>query len=146
MNIEELIKSAAKLNKIKTPALNEFIKKRELILAEGNRLMSEKEDLVSLIGENNLDVMIDNNSNHIRFMISIFTHHEPRKFVETILWVFRTYRSRGFNLLYWSEQLKVWQDVLKKHLSEDTLLMVMPYYDWMIENIDEFSELSAQPS
>ena len=67
----------------------------------GNRLMTE-----------------DNNRNFSRFMESVFNHYQAEVLVETVLWVFRAYRSHGFQTTYWPANLNTWIEILKKEMSE----------------------------
>jgi hypothetical protein len=41
-------------------------------------------------------------------MVSLFGDYHPEVLVETVLWVFRAYRSHGFKLTYWPAQLDMW--------------------------------------
>lgn len=71
-----------------------------------------------LEGEENKSMIEDNHINHARFMSSVFAEFQPEVLVETIIWVFRTYRSHGFNLDYWPFQLNQWIEIYKTNLSE----------------------------
>jgi hypothetical protein len=58
--------------------------------------------------------------------------------VETILWVFRAYRSHGFHTNYWAAQLNSWIEILRNELSEEAYTEIYPYYEWMQVNIPLF--------
>jgi len=62
--------------------------------------------------------------------------------VETVLWVYRAYRSHGFRLTYWPAQLNAWMVVLKAQLSEDTFREIHPLYNWFIVNQAAFVRLT----
>jgi hypothetical protein len=134
MNKSDLIKSAEKLQLPSQAASNEFEEKRELLAAEMNRLMTSRDDLVQLVGEGNIPMMKDNHRNHARFMAAVFLDSEPEVLVETVLWVFRAYRSHGFKLTYWPAQLDNWVELFKTHLSAETFNEIYPFYNWMIVN------------
>ncbi len=39
--------------------------------------MSERPDIESLVGANNIDMMKDNHANHVRFIASLLKNHDP---------------------------------------------------------------------
>jgi hypothetical protein len=134
MSKEQLLISAAKLVQPSGAAACEFDEKCGLLAAEMNRLMGTRADLTALIGEDNLAMMEDNHRNHARFLSSVFHIYEPEVLVETVLWVFRAYRSHGFRLTYWPAQLDQWVELFKTHLSTETYNEIYPFYHWMIIN------------
>lgn len=142
MKREDLIISARKLAQPPASASAEFSKKRELLVSEMNQLMSERKDLIELIGEGNLSMMIDNHRNHARFMESVFLEYNPEVLVETVLWVFRAYRTHGFKLTYWPAQLDTWIEILQKGLSPESFSAIYPFYNWMIINQPAFATIS----
>jgi hypothetical protein len=108
MEKENLIKSASLLKQPGAEAYREISKKREMLAGEINEQFKQRTDLLQMIGEGNIDMMMDNHRNHIRFMVSLFGDYHPEVLVETVLWVFRAYRSHGFKLTYWPAQLDMW--------------------------------------
>jgi hypothetical protein len=134
MTKTNLLKSAEML---KQPS-HEFEEKRELLAAEMNLLMLSRNDLTLLVGEGNSSMMEDNHRNHARFMTSVFLDYQPQILVETVLWVFRAYRSHGFKLTYWPAQLDQWVELLKTHLTKETFKEIYPFYNWMIINQPAF--------
>ncbi len=96
MSKEMLLASAAMLVQPSAASANEFEAKSEMLAAEMNRLMGARSDLAHLIGEGNISMMEDNHRNHARFMSSLFLNFQPFILVETVLWVYRAYRSHGF--------------------------------------------------
>jgi len=144
MKKEELLKSASKLKQPSEKAIAEFSAKAEVMTTMLNDRLSRRNDIVQLIGEGNLDMMYDNHRNHVRFMISLFNEYNPVVFTETVLWVFRAYRSHGFKLTYWPAQLDNWVDIFKIELSQECLEQIYPFYDWMIVNNPLFAYFSDQ--
>lgn len=140
-----LIQTAKNIKPVSSEAVEEYIQKQERLVSELNRIMLERPDIIELIGKkNNLEMMKDNHSNHARFILSILKLFHPEVLVETILWVFRVYRSRGFHYNYWVTQLNTWVDVLKKELTPKTFEAIYPLYHWMIIHIPIFSKLSDE--
>lgn len=144
MEKETLFKSASKLKQPSGEVIAEFTSKADAMTATLNDRFSRRNDIVQLIGEGNLDMMYDNHRNHVRFMISLFTDYNPVVFTETVLWVFRAYRSHGFKLTYWPAQLDNWVDIFKKELSQECFDQIYPFYDWMIVNNPLFALISDQ--
>ncbi len=144
MKKEDLLQSAAKLKQPSGETVAEFASKADAMTSTLNERLSQRDDLVQLIGEGNLDMMYDNHRNHVRFMISLFKDYNPVVFTETVLWVFRAYRSHGFKLTYWPAQLDNWVDVYKKELSQECFDQIYPFYDWMIINNPLFAHISDQ--
>jgi hypothetical protein len=144
MKKEDLFKSASTLKKPSPEAIAEFATKADAMTTHLNDRLSHRDDLIQLIGEGNLQMMFDNHNNHMRFMISLFNDYNPVVFTETVLWVFRAYRSHGFKLTYWPAQLDNWVDIFNKELSPECLNQVYPFYDWMIVNNPLFALISDQ--
>jgi hypothetical protein len=142
MTTSELLSSAEKLNQPSAAAAQEFEEKRELLAAELNRVMSSREDVAQLVGEGNRGMMEDNHRNHARFMASLFREYRPQALVETVLWVYRAYRSHGFHLTYWPAQLDQWVELFKSQLSKETYGEIYPFYDWMIIHQPDFVQES----
>jgi len=84
----------------------------------------------------------DNNRNFPRFMTSLFLDYKPEVIVETVLWVFRAYRSHGFQTTYWAANLNIWVELLKKELTPEAFKEIYPFYNWLIVNIPVFVSIT----
>ncbi len=144
MKKDDLLKTAQKLAQPSPEALTEFSGKSESMAHELNQRFSRRKDLPQLIGEGNTEMMFDNHRNHLRFMVSLFSNYEPQVLVETVLWVFRAYRSHGFKLTYWPAQLDSWVDIFKGQLTRTCYDEIYPFYHWMIVNNAYFALLSDE--
>ena len=144
MDKKELIESAQQLNQVSDSSALNYSSNTELLVSKMNTTLSARKDILDIIGESNLDMMYDNHANHARFMTSIFNHYNPEEFVETILWVFRAYRSHGFTTNYWAAQLNLWIQIIGNILSPEALTEIKPYYEWMQVNIPVFVKLSDE--
>lgn len=142
MNSKNLIATCKLLKKVSEKSVDEYTNKADQLVSEMNFQMLKRIDIKDLVGENNLEMMQDNHSNHIRFISAIIKNFDETVFVETILWVFRAYRSRGFSTNYWATQLNTWIDILKVNLSEEAYREIISYYEWMLINIPIFVKLS----
>lgn len=143
MNLEALVKSAEQLGPFPAEAAEHIRKNQELLLARVNQRLIERDDIHLLIGENNLELMKDNHANHIRFMRSMLQAFHPQELVETVFWVFRVYRARGFSSLYWSVQMNSWLEELEELLPESAFHSIAPLYEWIIVHIPAFDTLSS---
>ncbi|MCA1785920.1 MAG: hypothetical protein LC657_08065 [Desulfobacteraceae bacterium] len=137
-----LLISAEKLAPPAETAIQEFEHKWEQIAAEGTRLLMARPDIEKLVGTGNEQMAEDNNRNFPRFMLSLFSDYQPVVFVETVLWVFRAYRSHGFHTTYWAANLNIWVDLLQKKLSADAWQQIYPFYNWLIVNIPKFTAIT----
>ena len=142
MEREDLVKSAARLGNFAPAAVAEFRAQREEMVAAVDTRMLARPDIADLVGRDNIDLMKDNHANHARFIESILSEFHPEVLVDTVLWVFRAYRSRGFHTGYWAAQLNAWVTVFKQTLSASAVQAIYPLYDWMIVNIPGFADLT----
>ena len=142
MNRDDLVRVAASLLPIGPEALAEYRGRRQASVAELNQLMLAREDVDELVGSQNLQMMKDNHANHALFVDSYFEAPDPQVLVDTVLWVFRAYRSRGFHTNYWSAQLQTWYDVLARELSPATFGAIEPLYKWFIVYVPHFVSAS----
>jgi hypothetical protein len=106
--------------------------------------MGTRRDLERLVGSGNEAMAEDNNRNFARFMESIFRHYQPEVLVETVLWVFRAYRSHGFQTTYWPANLDTWVELLREELAAESFEAVYPFYDWLIVHIPWFVKLTDE--
>lgn len=142
MTKEALVEEARKLPEPSQAAAEEFAANSEMLAAELNRIMTAREDLYTLIGPDNKEMMEDNHRNHARFMSSLLAHYDAEVLVNTVLWVFRAYRGHGFNLTYWPAQLDTWVTLLKRTLSKEAFESVYPVYHFMLVHQQDFAQLS----
>jgi len=142
MNRNDLIATARKLKQVSEKSAAEYNSKRDMLVGLMNTRMEKRPDLLDMVGTGNVEMMKDNHANHARFLESIFVQHSPEILVDTILWVFRAYRSRNFSSTYWAAQLNSWIEIYKKELSPECFLEIYPYYKWMQINIPAFNQLA----
>jgi len=144
MDKNQLIKSANRLKQVSEKAGQEYADKSDALTARMNRVMLLRPDVEILVGKKNIDMMKDNHANHVRFMTSVFFAMNSDVLVETILWVFRAYRSHGFASSYWAAQINTWIGILRDDLSPECFSEIYPYYYWIQINIPVFELLSQQ--
>ncbi|RXP57094.1 hypothetical protein EC396_07230 [Lutibacter sp. HS1-25] len=144
MNKSQLLQTCNQLKQVSETAAMEYASKANKLVSEMNVLMLARPDIEALVGKENLAMMQDNHSNHIRFITSILKDFNSEVLVETILWVFRAYRSRGFSTNYWAAQLNTWVQLIECELTVASYNEVLPLYEWMQVNIPIFVKLSDE--
>lgn len=144
MNKTTLLETADQLKQVSEIAANEYQDKADLLISKMNNRMLERPDIIGLVGESNLNMMKDNHSNHIRFISSMLKNKNSEVLVETILWVFRAYRSHHFTSNYWAAQLNTWLLIFKEELTVESYNEIYPYYEWMQINIPVFVKVSDE--
>lgn len=144
MDKNHLLETAQALKQVKRETAEEYSRKSDELISQINKRMLERAEIKNLVGEDNLSMMKDNHANHVRFIASILKHYNPEVFIDTILWVFRAYRSHGFSTNYWASQLNTWIEILKEVLSSESYQEVYPYYEWMQVNIPVFVKLTDE--
>jgi hypothetical protein len=142
MTKQELIVSATRLPAPSAEAVTEYAVRAELLAADVSRILRERPDLEALIGPGNCAMMEQNHRNHARFMGGFLANYQPEVLVETVLWVFRAYRSHGFRLTYWPAQLDTWLTVLADRLPAHACRAIRRIYDWLLVHQPAFAALS----
>ncbi len=144
MDKEKVLASARLLKSLPSGAVEEYAAKRQTIVAQMNRRIAAREDVLELIGgEENRNTMENNHANHAKFMESMGSVFDPGTFVEIIVWVYRTYRARGFQPEYWNVQLNCWLEILRESLTEKSFDAFKPFYDFILQNHDFFVKTTA---
>ena len=144
MKREDLFNSARKLQQVSEKSAAEYGSKREHLVDVMNKKMEKRPDLLNMVGVGNVEMMRDNHANHARFMESIFNQHAPEMLADTVLWVFRAYRSRNFGSTYWAAQLNTWIEIYKTELTPECYNEIYPYYNWMQINIPAFNKFAEE--
>lgn len=144
MDKKFLLETAQQLKQVSVKTADEYHQNAEQLTTKMNALMIERPDIKDLVGANNINMMKDNHANHVRFIASILKNYNADVLVDTVLWVFRAYRSHGFTTNYWAAQLNTWMTVIKEVLTSESFVEVYPYYEWMQINIPLFVKVSDE--
>jgi len=142
MDKNYLLETARAIKQVDPEVAEEFARHSDELISRINKKMLERPEITNLVGKDNLGMMKDNHANHVRFIASILTHYNPEVFVDTVLWVFRAYRSHGFTSNYWATQLNTWIEILKEVLTKESFNQIYPYYEWMQIHIPIFVKLT----
>jgi len=144
MDKNYLLETAKKLKQVSKKSAGEYNQSAEKMVVRINTLMLERPDILNLVSEDNVNMMKDNHSNHTRFIGSVLENYNPEVLVDTVLWVFRAYRSHGFSSNYWAAQMNAWITIIKEDLSPETYAEIFPLYKWMQINIPIFVKVSDE--
>lgn len=141
MNKTDLIVSAAGLREVSPQTATAFDSAAETCAAALTAALHQQPDLDSVIGPGNQDVMATNHHNHFKYMASTTALFDPASFVETVLWVVRTYRARGFSLAYWHVMLPLATDIVRTTLPPRHFEEIAPFYRWLAGHVDLIARL-----
>jgi len=135
MSKESLLQSASHLKPPSSEAQQAYEKHRETLSTDITNRLSNRSDINELVGENGMDMMIDNHRKYARFMSHLFKGYSAEVFIDTLLWVLRTYKQHGFHDAYWPAQLNGWLTALEQTLPEIYFKQISPFYEWLIVNM-----------
>ncbi len=144
MNLETLTREAQALS-ISHQASMQFKALKGALLEALNTHMTSLPHMATLIGGNPRSLMLDNHRNHLDFMEMVFRFNAHGMLCQTIPWVYRTYRARGFSFDYFPIELKGWKKVIERHMEPDLSPDILAVYDFMIRHHEHWIELSTRP-
>lgn len=130
MDKKQLKQFARELKKPSLQSYNNYVDQSQLMINAVSRRMKADPAYEEKIGDN-IEVMDMNLSSHTQFMSSIFLNYDAGVFIETILWVYRTYISRGVQDVYWLNSYEIWLEVTKQHLSPASFAEIKTFYHFM---------------
>ena len=138
-----LVESADKLINVSETSIKEYMEKTDLLVAMLNEIMLKREDIIKLIGgKNNITIMKNNHHGHLCFISAILQVPDSVTLVDTLLWVFHTFLSRGFSPNYWEVQLSTLTLLMKENISEKSFVEISNIYNWMNLNISLFTMIA----
>lgn len=108
-----------------------------------DRTMKECPNISQLLGNNPLQVMYTNHSNHALFIAGVLQLNDFQLLSKLLPWVYRSYHARGFDYAYFPLELKAWKKALLSHLAPACTAEILPLYDWML-NLHESLITSAE--
>ncbi len=97
-----------------------------------------------LIGGNPLYLMHNNHKNHAMFLNTVFKMNSSELLANTVPWVYRAYRARGFSYDYFLVELEAWKDAINKYLDNPRANEIIKIYNWMIANHEIMIHLSLK--
>lgn len=137
---ESLVAEAARLPQAEAAVADEIEVEAHGLGAALDRAMLASGRVEELVGEGNLEMMQDNHRNHFHYMASVLRLPDAESFVDTVLWVIRTYRAHGFAPGYWEAMLPAALTVLGERVSTEAIRAATPYYKWLLERFPALAE------
>jgi hypothetical protein len=128
MTRDELLASARALSPFRTGAADDYAACRDAMVVGVDRLLLARPDLDDLIGPDNRALMQDNHRHHAEFIEALLRRYDPEVLTDSVLWVFRTYRARGFQPSYWPVEFAAWMTVADHSLAPTTSTTLTPLY------------------
>jgi hypothetical protein len=144
LNLNDRTETARELRQPSAEAAAEFEAARDGLAEALNRRMAARPDLENLIGPAHRAMMEDNSRNFCRFMASMFLAYEPEVLVQTVLWVFRAYRSHGFQTACWPANLDAVVEIARQKLPPSVFEEIHPFFHWLVVNIPSFVKVSDE--
>jgi len=143
---EQLVTCAARLVPPTEAATSEFSARVDALVDQLDAVMLAHPNFERLIGLGNADKMRTNHRNHLKYMVSVFRLYDPHSFVETVIWVLRTYQSHGFSLEYWAAMLPAARETVRQTLAAQAEREIAPFYEWLAASLKDLAEAGADPS
>lgn len=146
MTRDELLASARTLPPFQTGAADDYAANRDAMVVGVDRLLLARPDLDDLIGPGNRALMQDNHRHHAEFIEALLRRYDPEVLTDSVIWVFRTYRARGFQPAYWPVELAAWMTVADHSLASATCNTLIPLYRWLSDHCPDFTALTDAPA
>lgn len=140
--LSEMIDSANGLPAAEAEIADEMEELAELVALEIDRELQARPDLENLVG-GKVDMMRNNHRNQVRYLASACRTPDGKSFVDTLLWVHRTYLSHGFRPEYWQAALPAGARAAKARLSPRAAGVLGAYYDWLLEHSETLVRLAS---
>ena len=142
MTIDELLVKARGLPLVPLDATTAYKTNIPVLTKFVDDKLSSMNGIHSLIGNNPLQVMLDNHKHHAAFMSTVFSINNYELLCKTIPWVYRSYHYHKFSYDYFPLELKAWQEAISTYLDNNLSAAIITIYDWMIDNHEQFIILS----
>ncbi len=141
------ITSASDLPSVSAQAAEAYAADRNTLVSLVNESMMNRKDLSGLLGGNSVEMMTMNHENHAAFMANVFLLNQFEMLAKTIIWVYRSYKARGFSYDYFPVELKAWMEAIRDQLDSQYCEQILAIYQWMIDAHERtiyLSELSFE--
>jgi len=137
-----LVKELDNLPDLTKEAVLEFHKHLDRLVDDVNDTLESRSDIASLIGHNQIETMRDNHRNSANFMLNVFKLDQPELLVQTMPWVYHTYRAHHFSSDYWPAVLQIWIEMIDSQLSTETAKIISSYYKWILNHHETWIRLA----
>jgi len=75
-------------------------------------------------------------------MYNSFQLNDSKLFINTIIWVYKTYNEQGFSYDYFPVELNEWISAIKKYMSNENKDSIIKVYKWMLKHHKTFIQKS----
>lgn len=140
----KLNSSISDVPEVSKEAAEEYGNNLDVMIKKVNQDMSEKENLNQLIGDNPITKMKDNHKNHANFMYNSFKLNDSELFLNTIIWVYKTYNNHGFSYDYFPAELKCWISAIEEYIQTENQDLIIKVYKWILNKHQIFIEESKK--
>ncbi len=145
LSIESLIETTRSIRKVSQKAAEEYEILCPKLIESVDCNLSQNKNVISLIGSNHLQKMLDNHKNHAAFMTSVFSLNNFELLSRTVLWVYKTYSNHGFSFEYFPIELKAWKVAVEQLFPIELKDEILDVYNWMIAHHEDFVDLARSP-
>jgi len=133
--------SIYKINELLQPINKKCIEYYELNIEQlvlyVDSQIKQSDDLKSLIGSNQFEMVHNNHKYHSEFMYNMFLTKDPQTMYTTYIWAYQTYNQMGFSFKYFHHELIAWQEAIQQ-LDNDIMKPIVKLYEYLITLHDEF--------
>jgi MerR family transcriptional regulator, light-induced transcriptional regulator len=130
--IDEILEEAARFQPVPLNAAMAYSENRDILIEAVNEIMTKNANTKKLIGRNPLSVMYDNHENHAAFMSNVFKLNDYALMAKVVLWVYFSYRKRGFSDDYFPVAMEAWIEAIHRVISPNTARPLVNVYRWII--------------
>ena len=147
MNCDSLCKLATVLSRLPPAAAGDYLAAVDLLRQAVDAALQARPDLPALIGTEGTDgieAMDANHVNHARFMTSVFAQRDAAPLIDTMIYIYSSYISRGFSPNYFHIELECWAEAVTAHVPLGSAGAIGDVYRTMIDCYPALVSQAAQ--
>lgn len=127
-------------NKIATPhsltrvtpaAVSAFEARRNALLADAERRMTEREDIATLAGDASARALVDSHRQHAALLRSTLAGGDADFLARLLPWTYRSLRAKGLSYDFLGEQLACWQQTVQQEIVAEHAAPILALYTWL---------------
>ncbi len=141
----ELKALASELQPVPGESSRAYSEHLERLLGTVNQAMEARPDIVRLVGDEGLELMYMNHRHHADFMANVFRYGTFELLGRVVVWVYRSYRMRGFSPEYFLRAMEGWMGAIRHHLPAEAAGPLLEVYQWILDSHPRMLELSSSP-
>lgn len=141
--MDECIADITKLGAIPSRSADLYAAASGRMLVQVSRELSERPDIMTLIGQNPLPMMEMSQQHHVQFMQTVFKLNSFDLLARIVPWAYRVYHLRGFSYDYFPVELQAFKKALLNGSGDGYVRPVIAVYDWLIRHHQDMVKLSG---